>query len=380
MQKTWDIFCNVIDNFGDIGIAWRLARGLVREQGLAVRLWVDDMRAFQRIWPAVALEADQQVCEGVTVCAWRTPFSLVEPAQVVIEAFGCALPESYVIAMSGQTPPPVWINLEYLSAESWVAGHHGLPSPHPRLPLTKYFFFPGYTPDTGGVLLEADFDARRTAFLKSGVTDYWRGLGLEAPQANELRMSLFAYENPALPGLLGAWAADAHAVTCLVPEGRVIPQLAAWLDVRTLAAGDVHQRGALRLQVLPFSDQDAYDHLLWACDLNFVRGEDSCVRAQWAAHPLVWQAYPQAEQAHWDKLNALLAHYTDHMDAAAAQAITHMWQGWNGMPGPDMATCWAEWRAQQGAITSHAGVWPDHLRLVGKLTGKLVEFAENTLK
>ena len=380
MQKTWDIFCNVIDNFGDIGIAWRLARGLVREQGLVVRLWVDDMRAFQRIWPAVDVNADQQICEGVMICAWRTPFSLVEPAQVVIEAFGCALPESYLTAMSERTPPPVWINLEYLSAESWVAEHHGLPSPHPRLPLTKYFFFPGYTPDTGGLLIEADFDARRTAFLKSGVTDYWHKFGLAAPQAGELRVSLFAYENPVLPSLLDAWAADAHAVTCLVPEGRVIPQLAAWLDVPTLAAGDVHQRGALRLQVLPFSDQDAYDHLLWACDLNFVRGEDSCVRAQWAARSLVWQAYPQAEHAHWDKLNALLARYTDHMDAAAAQAVSHMWQSWNEMPGPDMAACWAEWRAQQGTIESHADAWRDRLGLAGKLTGRLVEFVENKLK
>lgn len=380
MQKTWDIFCNVIDNFGDIGIAWRLARGLVREHDLAVRLWVDDLRAFQRIWPAVDVNVDQQICEGVMICAWRTPFSLVEPAQVVIEAFGCALPESYLTAMNEQTPPPVWINLEYLSAESWVAGHHGLPSPHSRLPLTKYFFFPGYTPDTGGLLVEADFDARRTAFLKSDVTDYWRELGLDAPQADELRVSLFAYENPALPALLDAWAADAQAVTCLVPEGRVIPQLAAWLDVHTLAAGDVHQRGALRLQVLPFSDQDAYDHLLWACDLNFVRGEDSCVRAQWAARPLVWQAYPQAEHAHWDKLNALLARYTDHMDVAAAQAVSHMWQIWNGMPGPDMAACWAAWRVQQGVIESHADAWRDRLGLAGKLTGRLVEFVENKLK
>jgi len=380
MQKTWDIFCNVVDNFGDIGIAWRLARGLVQEHDLAVRLWVDDLHAFQRIWPAVALETDQQVCEGVMICAWRTPFGLVEPAQVVIEAFGCALPETYLTAMSEQSPPPVWINLEYLSAESWVAEHHGLPSPHPRLPLTKYFFFPGYTPDTGGLLFEAGFDEQRTAFLKSGAADYWRQLGLNAPLADELRVSLFAYENPVLPGLLDAWAADAHTVTCLVPEGRVIPQLATWLGVSNLQAGDAHQRGALQLHVVPFSDQDAYDHLLWACDLNFVRGEDSCVRAQWAAHPLVWQAYPQAEQAHWDKLNALLARYTEQMDTVAAQAVSHMWQVWNGMPGPDMAVCWAEWRAQQGAIESHAGVWPDHLRLAGKLTGKLVEFAENTLK
>lgn len=380
MQKTWDIFCNVVDNFGDIGIAWRLARGLVREQGQSVRLWVDDLQAFQRIWPSVAVDADQQQCEGVTVCAWRTLFAATEPAQVVIEAFGCALPDNYLLAMSEQTPPPVWINLEYLSAENWVAAHHGLPSPHPRLPLTKYFYFPGYTPDTGGLLAEADLAERRAAFMGHEMAAFWRELGLVAPQAGELRVSLFAYENPALPGLLDAWSTDASPVTCLVPEGRVIPQLAAWLEVTDLAVGDTYQRGALRLHILPFTQQDAYDHLLWACDLNFVRGEDSCVRAQWASRPLVWQAYPQAEQAHWDKLNALLALYTERLPPAAAGAVQRLWQTWNGMPGSTIGADWAAWRAQQAVIERHADAWCAQLRRVGKLTGRLVEFAENKLK
>ena len=381
MRASWDIFCNVIDNYGDIGITWRLARGLVREHGLAVRLWVDDLRAFQRIWPAIAVEADQQPCEGVTVCAWRMPFPPTEPGQVVIEAFGCALPESYLTAMSVQSPPPVWINLEYLSAEPWVAEHHGLPSPHPRLPLTKYFFFPGYTPDTGGLLAEADLAERRRAFLRDSMPAFWSGLGLEARQPDELRVSLFAYENPALPALLDAWVADARPIRCLVPEGRVIPQLAAWLSVPGLQAGDTHQRGLLSLHILPFLDQDAYDHLLWACDLNFVRGEDSCVRAQWAARPLVWQAYPQADRAHWDKLDALLAHYTEGLDCATAHAVNGAWRQWNGMADADsLAARWTAWRSQQATIERHAGVWCERLRCAGRLTDKLVEFAENKLK
>lgn len=381
MRATWDIFCNVVDNYGDIGIAWRLARGLVRERGLAVRLWVDDLRAFQRIWPAIDPDAAGQACEGVTVCAWRTPFGSTEPARVVVDAFGCALPESYLEAMSRQSSPPVWINLEYLSAEPWVADHHGLPSPHPRLPLTRYFFFPGYTPDTGGLLVEADLAARRSRFLGTAVAGFWRQLGLDAPQPGELRVSLFAYENPALPALLDAWAADTRPITCLAPEGRIIPQLAAWLSVSALQAGEVHQRGALQLRILPFTDQDAYDQLLWACDLNFVRGEDSCVRAQWSARPLVWQAYPQADEAHWNKLNALLAHYTEGLDHAAARAVGGMWRHWNGMPdADDAAACWAAWRAQQTAIERHAQVRCERLAGAGSLAGKLVEFAENKLK
>ncbi|MHB1092011.1 MAG: elongation factor P maturation arginine rhamnosyltransferase EarP [Thiobacillus sp.] len=380
-MRTWDIFCNVVDNYGDIGIAWRLARGLAREHGLAVRLWVNDLRTFQRIWPAISPDADQQVCEGVAVCAWHTPFAPTRPAQVVVEAFGCALPEPYLLAMSEQSPPPVWINLEYLSAEPWVAEHHGLPSPHPRLPLTKYFFFPGYTPGTGGLLAEADVAGRRTAFVHDGMPAFWRELGLDTPQADELRVSLFAYENPALPGLLDVWAADPHPVTCLVPEGRVIPQLAAWLAVPGLRAGDTGRRGALQLHVLPFMNQDWYDRLLWACDLNFVRGEDSCVRAQWAARPLVWQAYPQADNAHWDKVNALLTHYTAGLDRTTADAVNGLWQRWNGMPiAHGMPACWAAWRSRQAAIERHAQAWCGRLGLVGTLIDKLVEFAENKLK
>ncbi|WP_187492385.1 elongation factor P maturation arginine rhamnosyltransferase EarP, partial [Pantoea agglomerans] len=26
MKVTWDIFCTVVDNYGDIGVTWRLAR------------------------------------------------------------------------------------------------------------------------------------------------------------------------------------------------------------------------------------------------------------------------------------------------------------------------------------------------------------------
>ncbi len=381
MRATWDIFCNVVDNYGDIGVAWRLARGLAGEQGLDVRLWVDDLYAFQRIWPAIDADADRQACEGVTVCAWREPFAATVPAQVVIEAFGCALPESYLAAMSGRSPPPVWINLEYLSAESWVVAHHGLPSPHPRLPLTKHFFFPGYTPDTGGLLAETDLSERRSAFLGASIPDFWRQLGLAAPRPDELRVSLFAYENPALPDLLDAWAADPNPITCLVPEGRILPQLATWLAVPRLQAGDAHRRGTLQVHIMPFLDQDRYDQLLWACDLNFVRGEDSCVRAQWAARPLVWQAYPQAEAAHWDKLDALRVQYTAGLDSAAADAVSGMWRNWNGMPAPGgLAACWAAWRGHQAAIERHAADWCRRLELAGRLVGKLVEFAENKLK
>lgn len=378
MRPDWDIFCNVIDNYGDIGVAWRLARTLASEHRGRVRLWVDDLAAFRRIWPAIDAQAAEQVCAGVTIRAWAQAFPPAEPARAVIEAFGCALPEPYLQAMAAASPAPVWLNLEYLSAEPWVAAHHGLPSPHPRLPLTKYFFFPGFTPATGGLLREPDYETRRAAFDAGA---YRAALGLASGQPQDLCVSLFAYENPGLPALLEAWAGGPQPVRCLVPEGRSLPQLAAWLGEAELAVGTRRRRGALEIFVLPFTDQERYDHLLWACDLNFVRGEDSCVRAQWAAHPMVWQAYPQADAAHLDKLEALRSLYLLDAPGDVAQAVTGLWQYWNGMPGaPDARRAWADWLAVRDGIAAHAGAWPARLAEAGKLTEKLAEFVESKLK
>jgi uncharacterized repeat protein (TIGR03837 family) len=380
-MRTWDIFCSVIDNYGDIGVSWRLARSLAHEQGARVRLWVDDLAAFQRIRPEIQPDRAQQVCEGVSVCAWRQNAAFGQPAEVVIEAFGCTLPEVYVAAMAARMPSPVWINLEYLSAESWVDAHHGLPSPHPQLPLTKFFFFPGYTRQTGGLLRERDLLVRRSAFVQHDTGAYWRAVGLTAPVPGEWRISLFAYENPALTELLDAWRSGAGPVTLLVPEGRILPQLANWLGLNALQAGDAVRRDALQVQVLPFASQDDYDRLLWACDLNFVRGEDSCVRAQWAARPLVWQAYPQAEGAHHDKLEALLSIYTEDLEPLAAQAVRDAWRRWNGVPGaPDMAACWAGWQLQRRELSRHAADWMAQLAAQTSLVDALADFVENKLK
>ena len=119
-MRSWDIFCNVVDNFGDIGVSWRLARQLAAERGLRVRLWVDDLASFSRICPDIATGVESQRSQGVEVRWWREPFPLVDPADVVVEAFACNPPASYVAAMAAKQPKPVWINLEFLSAENWV--------------------------------------------------------------------------------------------------------------------------------------------------------------------------------------------------------------------------------------------------------------------
>lgn len=381
MASQWDIFCNIVDNYGDIGVAWRLARQLATEYGIDVRLWVDNLDVFRRIWPEIDPALASQRCQGVEVRVWLDPFPGVVPAQVVIEAFGCRLPEPYLVAMSRLPVHPVWINLEYLSAEPWVRTHHGLPSPHPRLALTKYFFFPGYEPGTGGVLVERDLAQRRDRFVSDESMGFWKRLGVTSPAPDEIRISLFAYENPALGTLLDTWARGNEAVHCLIPEGRILPEVRQWLNESTLPSGASYRRGHLKLWILPFLDQEDYDRLLWVCDLNLVRGEDSCVRAQWAARPLLWQAYPQADDVHRAKLEALLDRYTEGLDPESAKALAGLWRAWNGYGRKeDIAPAWKILRANWNRLEAHARKSCERLTRAGSLADKLVRFVESKLK
>ena len=359
--KHCDIFCSVVDNYGDIGVCWRLARQLANEQDMDVRLWVDDLRSFGKLCPELDVGLDEQRCRGAEVRRWLDDFPSVEPADLVIEAFACKLPQSYVEAMAAREPKPVWLNLEYLSAEDWVEGCHKLPSPHPTLPLTKYFFFPGFTEKTGGLLLERDLLVQRDTFQADAAEQqrYWHSLGVPERVAGELRVSLFSYENDAMEDLLRGWEQGEQFVTCLLPEGRSLPQVAAFFGQNAGKSGDVWQRGNLHVRVLPFVEQERYDELLWACDVNFVRGEDSCVRAQWAAKPLIWQIYPQHDGVHLAKLEALRGRYTAGLSPETSQSVRDLWLAWNG--GQDIGAAWTHFLAQRGVLARHGEEWARRL-------------------
>ena len=355
MKVSWDIFCSVVDNYGDIGVTWRLARQLAAEHDLAVRLWVDDLHAFVPLCPEADATASEQWQQGVEVRQWPQVWAAVEVADVVIEAFGCKLPEAYLRAMKERVSPALWINLEYLSAEDWVAGCHGLPSLRPD-GLKRIFFFPGFEAGTGGLLREGDLLARRQSFQRNPLARqaFLQALGV-FPDPQARLISLFAYENTGLASWLSALSAGHRATHLLVPQGRIMADLLHWLDVEALPPGTVERRGTLTVQALPFVRQEDYDRILWSCDFNAVRGEDSFVRAQWAARPMLWHIYQQEEDAHWVKLKAFLALYVNGLSPAAAQAITDLWLAWNA--GADMTKSWNEVEEHWEQLSAHAERW-----------------------
>ncbi len=374
-----DIFCTVVDNYGDIGVAYRLARQLADEQGFSVRLWVDRLDLLGKLCAQADPASARQELSGIEVRRWCAPFPAVEPADVVIEAFGCALPDRYLAQMAAQDPKPVWINLEYLSAETWTLSCHGLASPHPRLPLTKHFFFPGFAPDSGGIIHERFLDSRRRAFQEDSraVNAFWQSLGVPGAADQELRVSLFSYENAAMPRTLGQWADSPQPVRLLVPEGRSTPQLCAFLGEDRLVPGMARAVGSLTVQMLPFVEQARYDRLLWACDVNFVRGEDSFVRAQLAARPFVWHIYPQEGQAHAAKLRAFMDAYCAGLPGPAGAALRAFWEGWNGtqaVPAP-----WDAFWTHRDALREHARRWARSLSHTPGLAANLGEFCRNRL-
>lgn len=378
VKASWDIFCAVVDNFGDIGVTWRLARQLAAEHGQRVRLWVDDLETFARLCPAASADADQQLHEGVDVRRWSRQWPGVEPADVVIEAFACNLPQQYINAMAGSGRRILWLNLEYLSAEDWIVGCHALPSLQPN-GVQKYFFFPGFEAATGGLIREADLMLRRASFQRDRQqqADFLATLGV-VRQADARLLSLFAYENPAVAGWLNALAADVRTNQLLVPEGRVLGDVAAWLGVPGLKAGERHQRGSLQICIVPFMTQDEYDLLLWSCDFNAVRGEESFIRAQWAGRPLVWHIYPQEDDAHWDKLNAFLDLYANGLAPAADSALRAFWHAWNA--GEGAAQAWADLLREYPALLEHAEAWTHAQVANGDLAGKLMFFFTDWLE
>ncbi len=362
----WDIFCRVIDNYGDIGVCWRLAADLAA-RGDTVRLWVDDQSPLNWMAPG----ARQGQCSGIQVLDWARASDAqtladLEPADVWIEAFGCELPVPFFarhLPPSGdQGHAPVWINLEYLSAEAFAERSHRLPSPvmaGVAKGCTKHFFYPGFTPGSGGLIRERDLAKRQAAFDRRA----WlaaRGIGSRGEQL----VSLFCYEPEALLQMLTYWQAQPQPIRLLVTHGRAAAALRAALTSDAYDPSSEQAGRNLSISYLEPLTQLDFDHLLWTCDLNFVRGEDSVIRAIWAAKPFIWQIYPQHDDAHRAKLEAFL----DVLEAPVAVRQAH--RIWNGiqrqaMPAIEL-TDWAAW----------AGTACDRLRAQTDLSSRLTTFVQ----
>jgi uncharacterized repeat protein (TIGR03837 family) len=349
----WDLFCRVIDNLGDAGVCWRLAADLAA-RGESVRLVIDDVGPLRRIAPEGA--------PRVEIHPWREDVHLPATCDVVIEAFGCDPPVRYVEQMARSARQPCWINLEYLSAESTAARSHGLPSPQlggPGRGLTKWFFYPGFSADTGGLLREPGLLRARDAFER----DPWlRAIGC-ARRPDERVVVLFCYQHPGL----GAWLAamSNQPTLLLVPQGPA-------QSIVSRSLGPSLRLHTLRAVALDWLAQSQFDRLLWSADGSVVRGEDSLVRALWAGVPFVWQLYPQRDGAHRVKLQAFLERWHDDSGAALPAGVADAFAWWNA--GANAAAAVPPWPAAAPWRKALLG-WREQLVRQSDLTARLIGFA-----
>ena len=355
MQLNWDIFCRVIDNYGDIGVCWRLARQLASEHGKQVRLWLDDLNSLKPFCPALDVAAVEQFCQGVTIRHWTESAAVDRVGEVIIEAFACELPPRYLQMMAAARPKPCWINLEYLTAETWAEDCHGMASPHSSLPLIKYFFFPGFSLASGGLLRERVLLAERDAAAHCFKPDAM------------LEISLFCYDTAPVGQLLDVLAESLVAVRLHVAPGKPLAAVTAHLG-----GSGPWQLAKLSVRPFDFLSQDEFDRLLWRCDINFVRGEDSFVRAQWAGQPFVWQIYQQEENAHLAKLAAFLERYTAGLSSSATNATVDLFKTWNS--GGDLRQAWEAFLRARPQIAVHSRRWTNQQAENPDLANALVKF------
>lgn len=385
--KHWDIFCTVVDNYGDIGVTWRLAKQLAAEYRIPVNLWVDDLHSFSHILPSLNPVLRQQTFNSVNIFQWNNPLDINYVAgSVVIEAFACELPEQVKSVIDklhnqAQSSAPHWLNLEYLSAEDWVDGCHGLPSTQPS-GIKKWFYFPGFNRKTGGLICEKNLFNERDQWQANpnNKMALFKQLGLRGIHVDDTVVSVFSYESPALTALMAQWQTSAKPIHALIPKGRSLTSVAPLLpvDVNDLIPGQQFKMGNLTLHILPMTDQTGFDRLLWSCDFNIVRGEDSFLRAQWAAKPFIWHIYPQEDDYHLVKLQAFMRIYCDNLAAEISTAWCEVNLAFNQGDQQAVVNYWQQLHSVILPLQQHALNWPNNALNDADLASRLVQFVKNS--
>ena len=352
----WDIFCQIVDNYGDAGVCWRLARSLSSIHGQEVRIFCDDLPTLNLLASGV----DRSIKDKIDLQPWEASYANarhpVQTPDVVIEAFGCDLPERYMAGLFIAPVKPLIINLEYLSAETWITDFHGKASPQSH-GIPKYFFFPGFQDEVGGLLLDPIPQKGQLVKLQipNDLKEIWSEL-----RPNAKRISVFCYPGAPLKKWLESLGTLGKGVDVLLAYGHAE-------QLNLYGEQPISLPKNIQLHSMPFVSQDEYDWVLSQCDFNIVRGEDSFVRAQLAGKPFIWHIYPQEDHAHEVKLAAFLDLYLEdaNQELRLATIAAMTW----AMPN--------EWLNKLELWDAHAKHWRAHLLKKqgdGGLPARLIRF------
>ena len=391
-HTVW-LFCRVIDNFGDIGVSWRLARQLQQEQGLQVVLWVDDVQALQSLLPAADVSSRHACYEGITVLQWRDALVAelmqdVPVADVVIETFACDVPDAVRLWMVDK--PILWLNLEYLTAETWVDDVHLLPSLQGN-GVRKYFFCPGFSDKTGGVSYEQALLAQERPVNSEKQLQLRQQYGLPSC-ADSVHVYVFGYADAMWPKWLRMWRHGAQKTVVWLAQGGLLADLKNHFpELNDLQqVGDKVSLQQVTVCLVPFVAQSEFDHVLQAADVSVVRGEDSVLRALWQGRVFWWQIYRQEDNAHHIKLQAFWQRCRAHGQGLQAACDETVWQahqalsdelnGVRELDDVERAQAWTTVLQQQAQLMAVLQMWRAQLWQQQSLATQLANFMRLQLK
>lgn len=338
---TVDILCSVVDNLGDIGFAYRLARTL--NDTFQIRLIVDDLDSFATICEGVEPFLSVQTRSFGTVIQWNNPceevfrlFKATKP-RIIIETYACGRPswfEDILFDPKDQSHRHI-INIDYLTAESWAQEYHLLPSITRSPNVTKVFFMPGFVQETGGLLQDRQSIALRQLCKTSLGREKLRKEILPSAAIDTFWVLVFSYEHD-FTFIIQDLASfhSFRSVTVILAFGRSAePFLLAWKS-----AGS-----PFPVFLLPPVPQNTWDSILVSVDFAFVRGEESFAQVSLSGIPFVWECYPFVEKTkdgyqpyhavlgHWPKVKAFLKLVSPYMNSELFAMYEQLTQSFNGI-------------------------------------------------
>ena len=367
-MTTVVIWCQVVDHFGDAAVCWRLARNLsaalVQDNSLnpEVVLAIDRPEVLRQLVPELSPILDPPSLDGVRVVDWTFPAAGID---VMISTFGCRLPARVLESMGEQQPPPVWINLEHLTPQSWTGSCHTLASPNQTNGLDEIFFFPGFDPSTGGLLREPGLLEARDRFRadQRERDTFLAFLGVEEADRELPAVLVFGYPDAPIDALIETLSSGPPMLLLLPSD-----------PTPTI------RKGNLRIHAFGWVTQQNFDRLLWSCMAAFVRGEDSLVRAHWAAIPFIWQPYRQADQSHREQLAAWLARWHRFLPESAAAAQASLAHAWDRGEPANLSSAWSNWTAHRPELSQGATEWSRQLAAGPSLVQSLSAFLRDRLE
>ena len=308
------VLCKVVDNFGDIGVVWRLCCQLsnqIKKENLTskINLIVDDLVSFNKICNSVDANKSFQIVDNINIFNWNDEklcydeFSKNdgENLSVILEVFQCGRPSwmEKILFEDKLNRTVQIIMIDYLTAEKYAEDFHCLQSLTRSSKVQKVNFMPGFTNKTGGLIIDSEWEQ---------LCDY----------KNNKTLLCFTYDRN-WDALANACKKSNYIEKVLIAPGKGFNSL-----IKSFYSNFIKDSN-LKIEELSFMNQNEWDKMLKNCGVLFIRGEESMSRACLSGIPFVWHAYPQSDEYQLIKVRALLERMSVHFKCEDFKIIEKVW-------------------------------------------------------